>query len=34
MVVGRPTTEALPPVVKEAVRQVPAVGLASNPNIE
>ncbi|MGL5514265.1 MAG: ABC transporter substrate-binding protein [Sporomusa sp.] len=33
-VVGRPTTEALPPVVKEAVREVPAVGLASNPNIE
>lgn len=33
-VVGRSTTEALPPAVKEAVREVPTVGLASNPNIE
>ncbi|QDR78984.1 ABC transporter substrate-binding protein [Sporomusa termitida] len=33
-VVGRPTTEALPEAVKAAVRQVPAIGITPNPNIE
>lgn len=33
-VVGRPTTEALPLNVLEAVRQVPEVGTTPNPNIE
>jgi iron complex transport system substrate-binding protein len=33
-VVGRPTTEALPQAVKEAVQQVPTVGITPNPNIE
>ncbi len=33
-VVGRPTTEALPQAVKDAVQQVPTVGITPNPNIE
>jgi iron complex transport system substrate-binding protein len=33
-VVGRPSTEALPPAVKAAVQQVPTVGITPNPDIE
>lgn len=33
-VVGRPSTEALPQAVKEAVAAVPAVGSTPNPNLE
>lgn len=33
-VVGKPTTEALPPTVKEAFKAVPAVGTTANPNVE
>jgi iron complex transport system substrate-binding protein len=33
-VVGRPSTEALPPAVKAAVQEVPTVGMTPNPNIE
>ena len=33
-VIGKPTTEALPPAVKEAVKAVPAVGTTANPNVE
>jgi iron complex transport system substrate-binding protein len=33
-VAGRPTTEALPQAVKDAVQQVPTVGITPNPNIE
>lgn len=33
-IVGRPTTEALPPEVMAAVREVPAVGITPNPNME
>ncbi|HMM19327.1 MAG TPA: ABC transporter substrate-binding protein [Selenomonadales bacterium] len=32
--IGRPSTEALPPEVKAAVRNVPAVGITPNPNME
>jgi iron complex transport system substrate-binding protein len=33
-VVGKPTTEALTPVVREAVKDVPALGTTANPDIE
>ena len=33
-VVGKPTTDALPPIVKEAFKAVPAVGTTANPNVE
>jgi iron complex transport system substrate-binding protein len=33
-VVGKPTTQALPPAVKEAVKDIPALGTTANPDIE
>lgn len=33
-VVGKPTTEALSPEVKEAVKSIPAVGTTANPSVE
>lgn len=33
-IVGKPNTEALPPVILEAVKNIPAVGTTASPNVE